>query len=239
MLSKEQAAYLKPGHINTKQEQRQASEDLPQNQSSWMKSENKGEAPCHTSSGTSPRGRVPETEILHSLEVLKVEHWFHMWGGLMHFSANTPTYRGSHNSTRQDIRWPHQARAGQSLMMSEYPLTQAESQVHSRDQHCSLSIGRPVTGLYMVEGPQGEREDLLWLWSKSWIPPYMPGRDRPLTLTHTQWQSNLELTYKLFFWSIWDLHCPENFLPRISMIKTPDHWVSLRKEVKALWYPKV
>lgn len=123
MLSKEQAAYLKPGPINTKQEHRQASDDLPQNQSSWMKSENKGEAPCHTSSGTSPRGRVPETEILHSLEVLKVEHWFHTWGGLRHFSANAPTYRAAHKNTYRDIRWPYQARAGQSLMMSEYPLT--------------------------------------------------------------------------------------------------------------------
>lgn len=38
-----------------------------------MKSGNKGGAPCHTSSGTSPGGRVPETKTLHSLKASKAE----------------------------------------------------------------------------------------------------------------------------------------------------------------------
>lgn len=69
----DQAAYLKAYPINMKQKDTQASKDLPQNRSSWMRNENKGVAPCHTSSGTSPTEKVPETKILHSLKVVKTE----------------------------------------------------------------------------------------------------------------------------------------------------------------------
>lgn len=38
-----------------------------------MKNGSKGEAPCRTSSETSPGGRVPETKTLHSLKAFKAE----------------------------------------------------------------------------------------------------------------------------------------------------------------------
>lgn len=87
-----------------KQKDMQASEDLPQNRSSWMRNENKGVAPCHTSSGTSPTEKVPETKILHSLKIVKTETFVpEMVWALLPVTWHTPLVEEAQISVCKEI----------------------------------------------------------------------------------------------------------------------------------------